>query len=202
MIALTYAVKSGELCQVFKMSEMIKMVKDGEYDPEKEVLTLDFNEVQIHKIAEAQLKLLKKDLAREQGKSRTHQYFISAYEFIQKPEFLNVCMEYGLSRETSEYQAKWLKLRYSVAFENALSGAVDGEVIKGDITKSARFAYELASHLFEISKTTRKLVHFEKRYITGTDYWARLSSQGVRSYACKQMLSELWLANNDKHNNY
>ncbi|MEZ8733632.1 hypothetical protein [Vibrio sp. 10N.239.312.D08] len=185
-----------ELQKYFDIDEIIKMTEVDEYDAEKELYELDFTNVQIKKIAQAQMNLIVDDLRCHQLHGFGSDHYQSAYAFVGTNDFIELCETLGTSRDAAEYTQKWFLYRYTPEYDKALQAAAEGESYPEYICKT-RFAYELANYLFENRNNLRKFVdtYIGDKSLT---YWEEMSKQGLKSYACRSMLTGLFAENRNK----
>ncbi len=188
-------IQVSELQQEFSIDQIIEMCERDEYDPEKELFELDFTDVQVKRIAQAQMNLLVKDLQCIGLQGFSSEHYLSAYDYLKTEDFIDLCEILGLSKESASYTAKWYLYRYTPEYQQALEDAAAGEA-NAEYVGKTRFAYELANYLFE-----RRLKNdgFVRKYLSATStYWDDMRQQGLKAYACRSMLEALFSENRGK----
>lgn len=195
MTTLTFHANVSDLRRSFGTKFLVEMVKQGEFKPEKGLLHFDFQDEQIAKIAEAQLKLLVDDLNQKGAKAFTDKNYLSAMQFLDQPEFISVCSACGIGPELAQEQALYLKRRYSKEYVEELFHACKGECRGTAYSKTIEFAYEMGQELFEMRLG---FVNFEKQILLNAKYWERLNSSGVQASVVKRVLENLWWRNSSR----
>ncbi|MUJ20320.1 hypothetical protein [Aliivibrio fischeri] len=131
----------------FSRTEVMKMVRAGEYNANTNTLAIEWDSRQILRIAEKQLSLVAKDI---RNKPHDSEDYISAVAFVETERFENLCELVKLDVNDAYERAHYLIKRYTPDYKAALEQALHQEkitVTSVDI-HSVEFALELATLAF------------------------------------------------------
>lgn len=196
MVELTYSIDSTCLVDEYSRKGAISAIKDGQYDPETELLSITFKDEEIARIANAQLELVKRDLELDiDDLYYDDENYLDALEFVRTKEFASCCqIATGVSFEQANKFGEYLARRYSRDYKQALSNCHRLETPKMDVS-STEFAYELAVFLFDSRLQKDRNVCF----VATAESWNKIRSFGVQVEIAKRQYEYLYEKLTERH---